>query len=394
MNWATNTYGSQVVSLSSELPGCEGRNILEEDLSKIWLSDEGLPQWLCISLDGIPDKAEVEIRTIGWHCWHAYSTNPREVRLHVSKDGTKFRLWDTFIGECQKGTQLFCCAPISASLYPFIALEIVSTFGSSQTYLNRVFFFADEVANSFLSYESDNSDGLDDRLPPITLTDSISIGKSTLSDHHTDPARATVDSTRVSRSVESVRFLGEAWGPQQQSDRPQEPEKHMDSRLDVLEERLAAIANMLSLKNLKEPASDGSLEGQRLPSRNTVLHSSKEADNHMDELTSKQVRLESHLKQVRQGNADFDHQWSRDTNTTASMRRSITKSPKQCDEAALLAMKSSMHTPDARELVPVPAMDNEDFSGLISELHSRILLRTIREAQLNLLKQKRNKEHR
>ena len=27
------------------------------------------------------------IRSIGWQCWHSYSTNPRTVKIHVSSDG-------------------------------------------------------------------------------------------------------------------------------------------------------------------------------------------------------------------------------------------------------------------------------------------------------------------
>ena len=147
MNWATESAGARVVDCSSEVAGCDSSHVIQESLSSIWLSnsDEGLPQWLCIC-----QSAKLVIRTIGWHCWHSYSTNPKVVQLHVSCDGSKFKVWDTLIVSQQmKGTQLFCCAPIDTVLHPFIALEVVQTFGASQTYMNRVYFYSDEVDTSF-----------------------------------------------------------------------------------------------------------------------------------------------------------------------------------------------------------------------------------------------------
>ncbi len=151
MNFANPLFGAKVISSSSEVPGCSAEHVLSEDLSKIWLSEEGIPQWLCISLQDLSNLSSVEIRTVGWYCWHSYSTNPREVRLHVSRDGAKFRIWDTMTADRQRaGTQLFCIEPISASLYPFIAFEIMTTFGGSQTYVNQLYLFSEEVSNSFV----------------------------------------------------------------------------------------------------------------------------------------------------------------------------------------------------------------------------------------------------
>ena len=144
-NYASAVEGGKLVDFSSELEGCNATHVLDPQLSNIWLSEEGLPQWLCISLDGIKDKRDLVIRTIGWHCWHPYTTNPREVTIHVSSDGAKFKIWDTFHAQLIKGTQLFCCAPISASIYPFIALEVTQTFGGPQTYMNRVYMYAEEL---------------------------------------------------------------------------------------------------------------------------------------------------------------------------------------------------------------------------------------------------------
>ena len=154
VNWATASLGASLVDCSSETETNEALNILDPRPAKLWLSSEGLPQWLSISLLGLKDidRRSVCIRTIGWRCWHAYRTNPRKVTLHVSADGAKFRVWDKFVvPRPASGTHLFCCAPISISIYPYIALEVTHTFGGLQTYINRVYFYTDEIPASPLA---------------------------------------------------------------------------------------------------------------------------------------------------------------------------------------------------------------------------------------------------
>ena len=158
VNWATSTLGAQLVDFSSELEGCEACHVLDELTSSIWLSnDESSSQWLCLSLLNLVDnngqyrdmKQDVVIRTVGWHCWQSYSTNPRKVTIHVSHDCQKFKYWDTFYADRQRrGSQLFCCDPIRVSIYPFIVFEITESFGASQIYMNRVFLHSEEVMTS------------------------------------------------------------------------------------------------------------------------------------------------------------------------------------------------------------------------------------------------------
>jgi hypothetical protein len=91
----------------------------------------------------------IVIRTVGWYCWHPYSTNPRKVSVHVSTDGSHFRHWDTLSAKSHaRGNQLFSCAPIDTALYPFIAFEINNTFGGEQTYMNRIYMYSDEITAS------------------------------------------------------------------------------------------------------------------------------------------------------------------------------------------------------------------------------------------------------
>ena len=148
INWAQSETGTTLINFSSQVYGCEAENLLNPDIDKIWLTEEGfnLPHWICLKLD--EDKAKgAEIRTIGWHCWHSYITNPKTVRVHVSNDGLKFKYWDTFEAQSHlKGSQLFYCSPpVNTNVFNFIALEIQDTFGAMQTYMNKLYLFSDEV---------------------------------------------------------------------------------------------------------------------------------------------------------------------------------------------------------------------------------------------------------
>lgn len=182
MNWASSKDGAMLVDVSSELEGCPASNVLNDDLSTIWLSEEGFPQWLCISLAKFIHVPNLVIRTVGWNCWHPYITNPRTVSMHVSNDGAKFKVWDSFeVPQRTRGTQLFSCAPVDTFMYPYIALEVTRTFGGSQTYMNRVFLYSDEVAASPSSSKDGRSIVDDDEDEQHMLPSSHSNNMSDLS---------------------------------------------------------------------------------------------------------------------------------------------------------------------------------------------------------------------
>ncbi|KAJ1427476.1 hypothetical protein B484DRAFT_397192 [Ochromonadaceae sp. CCMP2298] len=151
MNWASAVLGARLVDFSSEVAGCEAQNVLEDSPSTIWLSQKGSPQWFCISLQEPAKHRNLVV-----------------VSMHVSSDGSKFKPWDSFVVSQQaRGTFLQSCSPVDASLYPFMALEVVQTFGQAgQTYMNRVFLYSDEVTASPCSVssagEGDGGEGLSD----------------------------------------------------------------------------------------------------------------------------------------------------------------------------------------------------------------------------------------
>jgi hypothetical protein len=145
MNWASSALGAKLVDWSSQVVGGEATNVLEDN-ENLWLSKPGTPQSVSISMKEVDT---IVIRTVGWYCWHPYSTNPRKVSVHVSTDGSHFRHWDTLNAKSHaRGNQLFSCAPIDTALYPFIAFEINNTFGGEQTYMNRIYMYSDEITAS------------------------------------------------------------------------------------------------------------------------------------------------------------------------------------------------------------------------------------------------------
>ena len=138
INWASSDHGARVLDCSSQIAGNEAQHVLEPNADSMWRTDnrdnhsQHKNHWICLSLINIPRNTV--IRTVGWHCASAYSSNPQSVFLHVSSDGIDFKAWDRFINPRQtKGTTLFCCsAPIDTEIYPYLVLEITNTFGDVQ----------------------------------------------------------------------------------------------------------------------------------------------------------------------------------------------------------------------------------------------------------------------
>jgi hypothetical protein len=84
VNWADADRGAAVTSCTSQVDSCRASNVLVSN-DRIWLSEETLPQSVTVSLEGVNrNSSEVIIRTIGWHCWHSYTTNPQSVVVSVS----------------------------------------------------------------------------------------------------------------------------------------------------------------------------------------------------------------------------------------------------------------------------------------------------------------------
>jgi hypothetical protein len=212
-NWASVEFGAKLLSSSSHISGCEAGNVLQPKLSQLWLSEENMPQWIQLSLKDLVEQ-DVYIRTIGWHCWHPYITNPKTVIIHISMDGSKFRVWDTFTAECVKGNQLFCCTPIRTSIYPYIVLEVVETFGGLQTYMNRVFMFSEEVPTS-VNYHSHASreDNRENVSPSTSSSINSALSPIMMSSTEALPPRVTsspVGRIDAKRNISTEQSIGTA----------------------------------------------------------------------------------------------------------------------------------------------------------------------------------------
>ena len=76
----------EIIDASSEVSGCPSSNLLDSDPSKIWLTEAGMPQWVMMSMGENVERERSVVKTFGWQCWHPYSTNPKTVKLYVSRD--------------------------------------------------------------------------------------------------------------------------------------------------------------------------------------------------------------------------------------------------------------------------------------------------------------------
>lgn len=106
-NLASAYVGAEVVAASSELPGAEATNTLYDSpqlcacwlaartgsIRRVWRSGAGLPQWIVVHLlpSGAPQLGlgRDSVRSIGWSCGSSSSTNPLEVAIHASRDGSR-----------------------------------------------------------------------------------------------------------------------------------------------------------------------------------------------------------------------------------------------------------------------------------------------------------------
>ena len=70
-------------------------NILSPDDHLLWLSPRGLefPHNLIVDLSHPSCQKPQFFKSFGLSCWHAYRSNPSQIRLHISRDGRKYQLW-------------------------------------------------------------------------------------------------------------------------------------------------------------------------------------------------------------------------------------------------------------------------------------------------------------
>lgn len=133
-------------------------NLLQSDDKKLWLSSKRqlhFPQTLIVDLSQsvfMQCSAKLYFAAIGFKCWHAYITNPHQVRVSLSSsDVNNFVPWQTIQMEQRAGVQVFRFKEkVKAKFLKFIKLEILRNFAQEdhsfehmQTYLNQLLLFDD-----------------------------------------------------------------------------------------------------------------------------------------------------------------------------------------------------------------------------------------------------------
>eukprot|EP00357_Protocruzia_adherens_P010935 CAMPEP_0114983230 /NCGR_PEP_ID=MMETSP0216-20121206/6578_1 /TAXON_ID=223996 /ORGANISM="Protocruzia adherens, Strain Boccale" /LENGTH=811 /DNA_ID=CAMNT_0002345177 /DNA_START=147 /DNA_END=2582 /DNA_ORIENTATION=- len=97
----------------------------------------GMPQSFTVNITKMFKRAQ-SFQCFGIYCWHAYSSNPKCLELHVSSDGSNFTLWGSFTAALKSGAQYFTIDPLGVR-YHYLRVVLKGTYGANKTYLNQVF---------------------------------------------------------------------------------------------------------------------------------------------------------------------------------------------------------------------------------------------------------------
>jgi hypothetical protein len=136
-----------VINVTSSIKSCEPLNVLNDDETKMWMSEPGLPQAIVFDLGALSRQRGLQYTRFGFRCPKSYASNPSKIALNTSADGIKFSSWAIFTKIDQRtGTQLFSVTPRSADKCKYIEVVILATFGANRTYIGQVFLEAQESA--------------------------------------------------------------------------------------------------------------------------------------------------------------------------------------------------------------------------------------------------------
>ena len=124
--------------------GCEPDNVLVEDIQKLWLSHEGLPQHVILDVRDV-STIDVKLQSLylfGWYCWHSYSTNPKTIEVSVSNDNENFDVVQKVQGSASTGLSTFALeSPLFLRDISYIKFAVQEVFGGEQVYINRLYLF-------------------------------------------------------------------------------------------------------------------------------------------------------------------------------------------------------------------------------------------------------------
>ena len=162
-NYIDEKNNVEIVSCTSSHKNCQAKNILNEDLKLIWLSEKEVPQSIIIDISNINKKPENnQFEFFGVHLWHSYQSNPKEIELSFSHNNKDFILVGIYELELRPGTQFF---KIENGIFPnnnlinFLKITITKTYGGIKTYLNQIFLLdtLSQYDNKYLQAFQDNN---------------------------------------------------------------------------------------------------------------------------------------------------------------------------------------------------------------------------------------------
>ena len=155
---------SNFIQSSSEVSECSITNVLEENSSSIWISNEELPQEIILNLSrSFFKEYPKKLFAIGIYCWHAYPTNPKLVEVLISKNNDdNFISFGNFDLCLKPGRQLLQLDEENDTNFLntennnyIIKILIKETFGDKRTYINNIYlyenldFMGSGIINSF-----------------------------------------------------------------------------------------------------------------------------------------------------------------------------------------------------------------------------------------------------
>ena len=155
---------SNFIQSSSEVSECSITNVLEENSSSIWISNEELPQEIILNLSrSFFKEYPKKLFAIGIYCWHAYPTNPKLVEILISKNNDdNFISFGNFDLCLKPGRQLLQLDEENDTNFLntennnyTIKIIIKETYGDKRTYINNIYlyesidFIGSGIINSF-----------------------------------------------------------------------------------------------------------------------------------------------------------------------------------------------------------------------------------------------------
>ena len=190
-NYIDEKNNVEIVSCTSCHKNCQAKNILNEDLKLIWLSEKEVPQSIIIDISNINKKPENnQFEFFGVHLWHSYQSNPKEIELSFSHNNKDFILVGIYELELRPGTQFF---KIENGIFPnnnlinFLKITITKTYGGIKTYLNQIFLLdtLSQYDNKYLqAFQDNNIENEDDEIEEEKNSDNVKTNNIIINDYY------------------------------------------------------------------------------------------------------------------------------------------------------------------------------------------------------------------